>query len=422
MKKLYFIAFIAFINFPAIVLSQSWSQCYYNKNFVFDKVFTLDANHAYIVGEHGVFLRTTDGGLTWQQFQTGITNYNLYDVQFLNDTIGFSCGDAGTLITTHNGGLDWNPCTTHTYLNLTGLYFINNSEGWMAANFGSLFPVPYTTGLILWTTDGGNTVSISKQVNASVQKVAAFNFHTCIAICNSPSYGFILKTTDEGVTWQNIYSTSMSSLGLSSIAIFPSGLTYVASQENTLFTSQDFGASWDSTDLQFYQMPLDMSFPSPLKGFTAGYDPMSYHGSICGTTNGGQTWHYQVQDSSFTSVSFCNDSVGFAATGNGRIYKYGLLTNVNSLNRQNVPDISIFPNPVHSSVNIKIQDKSSHYYSKTPYTAEIYSLLGNKILEQAFTGTVYTITGLEALLPGSYYLVLKNQEGNLYSRNFIKIE
>ncbi len=421
MKKLYIIAFIAFMNFPGIVLSQSWSQCYYNSNFMFDKIFTLDANHAYAVGEYGVFLRTTDGGLTWEQYQTGTTS-SLYDVQFLNDSIGYACGDAGTLIKTQDGGLDWTTCTTNTFLNLTGLYFINSNEGWMAANLGSLLPLPYTMGLILWTTNGGNTVAINKQVNASVQKVAAYNNHTIIAICNSPLHGFILETTNEGTTWQNVYSTSMDNLTLSSIALFPSGLTYVASQVGTLFTSDNFGTSWDSTQLLLYQSPLDISFPSPLKGFTAGYEPTIFHGSVCGTTDGGQTWNVEKEDSSFTSVSFCNDSVGFAATFNGRIYKYDITTNVNPLNKPNGVDISLFPNPIHSSVTIKIQDKSSHNYSQTPYVAEIYSLPGDKILEQAFNGTVYTLTGLGNLLPGPYYLVIRNRAGNIYSKQVIKTE
>jgi len=414
--------FIAFVNFPAIVLSQGWAQCYYNKNLGFNKIFTLDANHAYVVGDNGVFLNTTDGGVTWQQFSTGITGFNLYDVQFLDENQGFSCGDAGTFIRTHNGGLAWSSCTTNTPFNLTGLCFINSNEGWIAGSPGTIFPVPYIKGVILRTMDGGNTIVKMKHVDAGVQKVAAFNDQTCIALCNGMSGSFMLKTTDDGLTWQTVYSTSMNHLGLSSIVIFPSGLTYVASQEDALFISQDFGASWDSTGMLFNQKPLDISFPSPLRGFTAGYDPLTYYGAIGSTKNGGQTWTYELQDSSITSVSFCNDSVGFAATGNGRIYKYGLITQVNFLNPQNVPDISIFPNPVHAALTIKISNKSSQYYSQTPYIAEIYSLLGDKIREQAFHGDVYTLTGLETLLPGFYYLVIKNQGSIVYSARVIKTE
>lgn len=45
-------------------------------------------------------------GAQWIAQNSG-TNQNLYDIEFLNDRIGWAVGDAGVVIKTTNGGADW---------------------------------------------------------------------------------------------------------------------------------------------------------------------------------------------------------------------------------------------------------------------------------------------------------------------------
>jgi photosystem II stability/assembly factor-like uncharacterized protein len=373
------------------------------------------------VGNQGLCLKTTDGGWRWEQCQTNTTT-NFLDVQFIDDSVGFISGVNGTLIKTTDGGNTWNTCTTNTTLNITGIYFLNRNFGWVAGSMSSLFPEPNDTGIILKTTDGGNTFILSKNVDASVQKISAYNVDTCIAICNYLS-SFVIRTTNSGSTWQTIQLNSINS-DLTSIAILTSGLTYVSNDLYTLYQSNDFGATWNSSQSFISgQLPVDLSFPSPLIGYTAGFNVMGGGGAVCSTGDGGQTWEYEIQGNySFVTVNFCNDSIGFAASQDGHIWKHGLLTNVNSVNQQNVPNIIIYPNPVRSSLNIKIHDNSPNNNSQSPSKVEIYSLMGDKILEQSCNGTIFNINGLEFLSPGSYYLVLKNQAFIFLSKQIIKIE
>lgn len=64
------------------------------------------------------FLKTTDGGLTWQDlvYTTSSATYNAQGIGFINDTTGWVGGSIGTYNTT-DGGLTWNSETWGNYVN-----------------------------------------------------------------------------------------------------------------------------------------------------------------------------------------------------------------------------------------------------------------------------------------------------------------
>ena len=397
------LTFTVLIVFPNLVLSQApgWTLCFNTNNgYEFSKIFTLNENQAYVVGDSGLFLRTMNGGWTWEQYQTNTTS-NFIDVQFINDSIGFISGENGTLIKTTDGGNTWNSCVTNTSLNLTGINFINNNFGWVAGSLSSFIPEPNDTGIILKTTDGGNTFTLSKSLNASVQKVAAYNVDTCIAICNYTSE-FILRTTNSGSTWQEIQLASVG-YQLSSIAIFSSGLTYVSPDGDPLYQSNDFGATWNSMNTFIAeQYPLDLSFPSPQIGYTAGFDAMDGWGSVCSTRNGGHTCKYEIETvANFVTVSFCNDSIGYAATGDGIIFKHGILTDVNSLKQPNKPNIIVYPNPAIDKITLELSGMTQDG------NLTIVNMEGQQILTRQIT-ELKTQLDISSLPIGVYFVRLSN--------------
>ncbi len=50
-----------------------------------------------------IILVTTDGGINWNS--KAITHRNLKDVKFINDSVAYICGDNGTILKTTNGGI-----------------------------------------------------------------------------------------------------------------------------------------------------------------------------------------------------------------------------------------------------------------------------------------------------------------------------
>jgi photosystem II stability/assembly factor-like uncharacterized protein len=392
---------------PVTAFSQGWVQSYNSSN-TFNKVFTLDANHAFVVGYNGVLLRTTTGGYSWEQIQTNTTE-NLLDVSFINDSIGFICGANGTLLKSTNGGTTWNPCTTNTTLALCGICFVNNNIGWISGSLNnSGFPNPSDTGIIIKTINGGNSFTLCESIYEGIRNVGAYNVDTCFAICDS----HILKTTNSGATWQTVISHP--GVKFTSIATFPSGLSYIYSYDCYHYQTNNYGISWDSTFAEGLEF-IDISFPTPLIGYAAMYDPLSYYGAIYNTNNGDSTWNLSYGGPSgpmFISVNFTNDSIGFAVTSDGYIYKHGLITGINPESQSISSSINVYPNPATDKITIKT--------SPTPTRSQltIMNLNGEEILTQSLIKPKTQID-ISSLPSGVYFVRLTNDR-TVEVRKFVK--
>lgn len=75
-----------------------------------NKSFWFDTNNGFICGgnhsESGFIYSTTDGGSSWVK-RLDPDNHSLYDIKFINDTLGFCCGDDVSLYQTINKGISW---------------------------------------------------------------------------------------------------------------------------------------------------------------------------------------------------------------------------------------------------------------------------------------------------------------------------
>jgi photosystem II stability/assembly factor-like uncharacterized protein len=69
---------------------------------LYDVSFT-DADTGTAVGQNGTIVRTTNGGTTWVEQDSGTTN-NLAGVSFVDANTGWAAGSNGTILHTKNGG------------------------------------------------------------------------------------------------------------------------------------------------------------------------------------------------------------------------------------------------------------------------------------------------------------------------------
>lgn len=108
-----------------------------------------DPDHAWIVGEFGVILSSTDGGQTFQP-QTSPTENSLFGVHFVDAQRGWAVGLEGTLIATTDGGITWakQKVDAPQGFNLA-LYDVDvrGEYGWALGN----------SGLLYSSQDGGTT-------------------------------------------------------------------------------------------------------------------------------------------------------------------------------------------------------------------------------------------------------------------------
>jgi photosystem II stability/assembly factor-like uncharacterized protein len=192
----------------------------------------LNENVGFVIGAlnyaggNNNFFSTTDGGLTWQSYHINSSSL-LTKVFFLNDTLGWVGNEQGRVFRTTNGGASWTTHLLPAVVNVDYLFFTSSTNGycenWRTTNGGTSWTnlvgannatAAYffndTTGFI--ATNG----QIRKTTNGlNFVGIPGTGAGNSIRFNNNNgicvgNLGMILVTTDYGVTWQN-KSLSLSS-------------------------------------------------------------------------------------------------------------------------------------------------------------------------------------------------------------------
>lgn len=240
---------------------------------------------------------TRDGGLTWEEQQTGMGDGNLSTVVFTDELTGYAAGqvwgaDIPTLILyTRDGGETWTSAVlppvygtvrnlfftdggtgwsvgadymdfqslmmrsedgitwqavdhpSHENASLTGIHFPSENVGYAVGSVAGENPVPY----LLKTSDGGATWEELPQPMESGWLVDTCfdDENTGWAVGGSGDLGIIARTTDGGATWA-VTSLSGSSVGM--IGIFSVDLRYNIAVGNLCKNDLCYGLVYCSSD------------------------------------------------------------------------------------------------------------------------------------------------------------------------------
>ena len=122
----------------------------------------IDGTTGTSVGASGTILRTTDGGSTWGNQNSGTTS-QLNEVVFTDANTGTAVGEGGTILRTTDGGNEWNDQVSGTTNLLFGLSFVDTNTG---AAVGA-------ESTILKTTDGG----VIGNLKRATQQIFFSEFH-----------------------------------------------------------------------------------------------------------------------------------------------------------------------------------------------------------------------------------------------------
>jgi photosystem II stability/assembly factor-like uncharacterized protein len=108
-----------------------------------------DADHVWAVGEFGIVIASSDGGLTWQQQHTPVEN-TLFGVRFIDAKRGWAVGVDSLILRTEDGGASWT--VQHPPTSQRSLYdvAVRGQNGWIVGDSGTVFK----------TSDGGATWSV----------------------------------------------------------------------------------------------------------------------------------------------------------------------------------------------------------------------------------------------------------------------
>lgn len=303
----------------------------------------------------------------WFPQNSGITSA-LYDIYFVNDTMGWAVGDNETILKTVNGGEIWYPQTiSDLYDALSSVYFADENHGWVvethygrihrttnsgltwttikpdgSLDFGALqfmdkdfgwcvqnydaVSDETDTACVLNSTDGGLTwlrkLTVTPDVHFgsvffldSLTGWAAGSYDSAVAITT----GTVYKTTDSGETWE--MQTDSLEIPVYDIQFMDDSTGWIVGNAPGLIAkSTDGGATWTTLDINTDGYYYRLFFTNNYTGWVIGSRD-SQNGLIKKTINGGETWEYQVNGeiSWLSSVYFTNDYYGWVCGGNGTI-------------------------------------------------------------------------------------------------------
>ena len=229
----------------------------------------VDATHGWTVGGPGLNASTRqyaiqvtgDGGVTWTQQTTESPVDSLVAVDFFDLQHGCAVSETGALVSTSDGGSDWNVTERSAGTSLRGVDMVDADTAWAVGWKG----YPDYAGLVAHTTDGGDTWSSSTVPCGT--PLTDVQFTSALKGWAVGLRGTIMRTTDGGVTW--------------------------VQQESD--TTQDLRA---------------IAFSSPQHGCIVGDVTLV-------TTDGGETWVHGATVDGAGDVAFVDDAHGTAAAAFG---------------------------------------------------------------------------------------------------------
>ena len=281
----------------------TWNNQNIPPNNAYYSVFFTDLLNGWATGYAGKIVHTTDGGQTWFD-QTAPITTEYYDSYFINSNVGWLAGgDVGgfpsyishrVILYTSNGGVTWSEQYGEAYESpLKSIYFVDQNIGYACGE----------SGIIMKTTDGG--------VNWSQQVISSFHFRNIFFIDNLtgwvtgyylglPHYTAIFRTTDGGTNWIETQFGSGTDESLSGIFFVDNMKGWAvggANSQGLVYYTSDGGTNWIQQNIPSTEFLYRVFFVDENHGWASGH-----LGTILSTVN-----PVPVELTSFTATSNDND-------------------------------------------------------------------------------------------------------------------
>ncbi len=237
----------------------------------FSCVYFLDENNGWLLSANypmtSHIRHTNDGGRTWGIRSSPILE-SLRDMSFIDDQNGWIAADWSKLLITNDGGLNWRADTIGTPGHMDGVYFIHPDTGWAAGMFSN----------IVYTKDGGrNWTKQNSPVSSTFTKVLFVNSKTGYII---GSAGTILHTIVGVENWTQ--QSSGTTQALRDILFIESQTGYITGAGDTILYTNDDGQNWIAQSSGTTNSLSSVFFTNYYDGWIVGDN-----GTILHTINGG---------------------------------------------------------------------------------------------------------------------------------------
>jgi len=275
----------------------------------------VNASLGFAVCNSAKLLKTTDGGNSWSEVTTfpAMTN-NLVDVQFLSSTTGYvlTYKDVfadGSVYKTTDGGTTWSQILLGGNFDAAAINFPTVNCGYIAGS----------TAIFKTSDAGANWFAVTDpSYNCDPYKIAFATPDT--GLVTDYFNGYTYFTTDGGNTWTDQYNHIVT---YASQIKFISKTEGLATGTGTIYRTSDKGVTWttvnsSTTETEFMLSGVDATTSL---GFAVG------DMSIFVSKNKGTTWEYRFTqkginlDDWLTDVHVLNSTTAIASSKSGIFYK-----------------------------------------------------------------------------------------------------
>jgi photosystem II stability/assembly factor-like uncharacterized protein len=255
--------------------------------------------------------RTDDGGITWNEVY-GYLGDGCYNIQFLNDTLGYTGAYNGGIHRTTNGGLTWAQQTNLTnneevygiaFSSLTKGVAVSNNYVYRTNN-GTTWSLPFLSGfnfrscayspsgtLILGDSYGGlhrasnnGTSYTNVNTQSGIQDYRRIHFTSAQTAWVVGDGVNVLRTMNGGNTWTKFSNAPYCNTVFDMQALSSNKIIYVTDQGNVISTNNG-GTSFSTINLSTTEWLNTLSFPTSNIGYVFGNNGLAFK-----TTNGGSTY------------------------------------------------------------------------------------------------------------------------------------
>lgn len=287
----------------------SWTVSQTNTATPILKVRSYNGQIVVASGFDGLILRSTYGGETFEQVTSNVTG-DLWGLQMLNDTLGWACGNANSLVKTTDGGISWQRIFTPGYTSdYWWIDFLNESYGFIAAN-----------GKVLRTTDGGENWEIIQAGDSQPLFTIDIIDSLHIAAGGYGGTGYPAKniySSDGGYTWINGGQTTTHEINC--IKYIDTDTGYIVMSEIGIYKTTNKGQNWQFIPGIEGVGEYELALLPEMIGYSAGTNL-----KIFKTENGYDYWKRLIINDNFSDVFFLNEQKGFAISSYGLSNSSGL--------------------------------------------------------------------------------------------------
>lgn len=375
-----------------------WSVKTGNKKNIYSNFF-INEMTGYCVGEDGNILSTFNGGMNWNRLKN-FTNKNLRCIFFLRENTGYVCGDSGRIFKTINGGFNWMNQTNYTKLVQKSIYFVNSETGIVAGGN------PENQRAFIYRTDNGgsNWYEVFDSINFGVLNSIAFLDEMTGLIAGDN--GNIINTYNAGENW---FISNLSHENLNSISFADDQNGLVSATNGLIYKTTNSGFDWKIINSGTYVDLQSIKYYDKDFAVAAGKN-----GTIIISKDGGDTWlpQQRITHNDFYSINLIDNEHIFAFGEYGSIINFqdnsSLYVNQQT-EKKNLAGIHNYPNPFNSSTRVSYELQSSAHVKLTLYNTsgrQIEILLN----ENAEPGKHEIDFNAGNLPSGIYYLTMKANE------------